>query len=216
MNIFKTDRIKEGLKAVSTARLTEGLKSLTDPLKNLANNAKTALARRDTQTKNLEVVEIFPRIYWMAFPRPEKIKEISEGLQAKFNGKYFIWNVSEYQYDKESFNNQVADYTFVGYPCPPFQEIMKICKSILEFLNKDQESVAIIHCQSTKCRSAVVTSCLLSLLKVVNHPMEALTYFCNRLKLDDTSFLYPSQHQILKNFANVMDKITVFFRVFES
>jgi len=77
-------------------------------LKNLANNAKTALARRDTQNKNLEIIEIFPRIYWMAFPRPEKIKEISEGLHTKFNGKYFIWNVSEYQYEKEPFNNQVG------------------------------------------------------------------------------------------------------------
>lgn len=197
MNFFKSDRFKEGLK------------SIADPIKNLANNAKTALAnRRESKDKaSLDLVPIYPRIYWMIYPRPEKIKELSEGLNMKFKDKYNVWNFSEYKYDTTPFNNQVHEYIFVGYPCPPFLDIMKACKSILEWLNKDQENVAVIHCQTTKCRSAVITSCLLSLLKVENHPMEALTYFCNKLRIDDTSFLYPSQHLILKNFANVMDKV---------
>jgi len=74
---------------------------------------------------------------------------------------------------------KVAEFSFVGYPCPPFQYILLICKSILEWLTNDKDNVAIIHCQNTIGRSAIVISCLLSLLKVVNHPMEALTYFCN-------------------------------------
>jgi protein-tyrosine phosphatase len=74
---------------------------------------------------------------------------------------------------------QVAEFTFPGYPCPPMQYLLMICKSILEWLSNDKNNVAFIHCQSNKGRSAVVIACLLTLLKVVNHPMEALTYFCN-------------------------------------
>jgi hypothetical protein len=56
-------------------------------------------------------------------------------------------------------------------------------------------------------------------LKQVNHPMEALTYFCGvfldlipkskKLKLNDSSFLFPSQSQYLKHFANLMDDVKV-------
>ena len=54
-----------------------------------------------------------------------------------------------------------------------------ICKNIIEWLAADKQNVAIIHCQQTKGRSALIISCLLSVMKIVNHPLEALTYFCN-------------------------------------
>jgi hypothetical protein len=76
-------------------------------LKNLANNAKTALARRESKDKALDLIPIYPRIYWMIYPRPEKIKELSEGLNMKFKDKYNVWNFSEYKYDTTPFNNQV-------------------------------------------------------------------------------------------------------------
>jgi protein-tyrosine phosphatase len=73
----------------------------------------------------------------------------------------------------------VAEYLFVGYPCPPMLNILMIVKSIIEWLANDKNHIALIHCQSTKGRSAIIIACLLTVLKQVNHPMEALTYFCN-------------------------------------
>jgi hypothetical protein len=84
-----------------------------------------------------------------------------------------------------------------------------ICKSILEWLRNDKNNVAFIHCHGSGGRSALIIACLLTLLKVVNHPMEALTYFCNKLHLKDSAFLFPTQHLYIRNFANMLDDIKV-------
>ena len=48
----------------------------------------------------------------MIFPRPEKVKSLSEEIKEKFKGKHYIWNVSEYQYETEPFDNQVSNQIF--------------------------------------------------------------------------------------------------------
>lgn len=53
------------------------------------------------------MVQLHHRIYWMNFPKPERVKELGEALNARYKEKYFIWNVSEYTYDSAPFNNQV-------------------------------------------------------------------------------------------------------------
>jgi hypothetical protein len=72
----------------------------------------------------------------------------------------------------------VAEYSFVGYPCPQFEYICMIIKGIAEWLNADKHNVAIIHCSNTKARSGLILACLLSVLKIVSHPAEGLAYFC--------------------------------------
>jgi len=212
MNLFNKDIFKKDIfskEIFKKDKLKDGIKSLTNPLVSLANNAKTMLNyKEESKNRISDFIFIYPRIFWMTFPTKEKIKELGECLNLQFRKNYYyIWNVGEQRYDTSVFNNQVAEFSFVGYPCPPFQYTLLICKSILEWLNSDKDNVAIIHCQSTIGRSAIVISCLLSLLKVVNHPMEALTYFCNKLQINDDSFLLPSQKLCIRNFANLMDDI---------
>ncbi len=162
-------------------------------INSIATNAKSILIPGEEKKKVIsDFIFIAPKIFWMTYPSKEKIKCLSDTLNLQFtNNKYYIWNISEERYDTSFFNNQVynniqtlkqlkvAEFSFAGYPCPPLQYILVICKSILEWLSNDRDNVAIIHCQNTMGRSAVIISCLLSLLKIVNHPMEALTYFCN-------------------------------------
>ncbi len=73
----------------------------------MANNAKSVLVRKGVQDQSSNIIEIFPRIYWMQFPRAEIINEMAHDVKNAFKGKHFIWNVSEYQYDREPFDNQV-------------------------------------------------------------------------------------------------------------
>ena len=76
------------------------------------------------------------------------------------------------------FFKKVAEHCTIGYPCQTLDQIFIICKSIISWLNSDQSNIALIHCQESKGRSALIISCLLCLLKRFNHPAEALTYFC--------------------------------------
>jgi len=146
----------------------------------------------------------------MVYPTKEKIQEISDSLNTQFNkNHYFIWNLSEYKYNAKFFRDQVIEFEFPGYPCPPMQYIFMICKSVLEWLRSDKNNVAFLHCHGSGGRSALIIACLLTLLKVVNHPMEALTYFCNKLHLKDSAFLFPTQHLYIRNFANMLDDIKV-------
>ena len=66
----------------------------------------------------------------------------------------------------------------VGLPCPTLNHIFIICKSILSWLKTEKNNIAIIHCQKSRGRSALIISCLLCLKKHYNHPGEALTHFC--------------------------------------
>jgi len=182
-------------------------KSITDPFKGIVN---ALLPREEPKNELSDFIFIYPRIFWMVYPTKEKIQEISDSLNTQFNkNHYFIWNLSEYKYNAKFFRDQVIEFEFPGYPCPPMQYIFMICKSVLEWLRSDKNNVAFLHCHGSGGRSALIIACLLTLLKVVNHPMEALTYFCNKLHLKDSAFLFPTQHLYIRNFANMLDDIKV-------
>jgi len=182
-------------------------KSITDPFKGIVN---ALLPREEPKNELSDFIFIYPRIFWMVYPTKEKIQEISDSLNTQFNkNHYFIWNLSEYKYNTKFFRDQVIEFEFPGYPCPPMQYIFMICKSVLEWLRSDKNNVAFLHCHGSGGRSALIIACLLTLLKVVNHPMEALTYFCNKLHLKDSAFLFPTQHLYIRNFANMLDDIKV-------
>eukprot|EP01016_Furgasonia_blochmanni_P006113 TRINITY_DN12438_c0_g1_i15.p1 TRINITY_DN12438_c0_g1~~TRINITY_DN12438_c0_g1_i15.p1 ORF type:complete len:284 (-),score=46.56 TRINITY_DN12438_c0_g1_i15:67-918(-) len=92
----------------------------------------------------------------------------------------------------------------VGYPCLPLALMLSICKSIISWLENDPNNVAVIHCQQTKGRSALIVSCLLCVYKVFTHPSEALIHFCKKTHTDENKIFFPSQHLYMKYFANLL------------
>lgn len=87
--------------------------------------------------------------------------------------------MSEYPYDTKLFNEQVMDYISTGYPNPPLSELFMICKQIIQWLDSDPKNVAIVHCQKSKSRSALIFSCVLFDMGVYPHPCAALTDVCS-------------------------------------
>lgn len=128
----------------------------------------------------------------MDFPNKDIMAPLASHLNETFGTKYKIWNVSEYKYSADPFNKQVVECIFQGCPNPPLQEILLICKSIASWLSSQPKNVAIVHCQHSRGRSALIISCLLCFLKVFNHPGECLTFFCKKTKIRDDSILFPS------------------------
>ena len=74
-----------------------------------ANSAKSILTSSDDPNNHIsDLVFVYPRIFWMTYPSPEKIKGLSNTLNAQFkNNNYYVWNVGEQKYDTSLFNNQV-------------------------------------------------------------------------------------------------------------
>ena len=50
------------------------------------------------------------------------------------------------KYENIFFNNQVAEHNFPGYPTPKLASIFIICKSIMSWLDNDDNNIAIINC----------------------------------------------------------------------
>ena len=91
---------------------------------------------------------------------------------------YKIWNVSEYSYSPTYFNNNIMEYIKPAYPNPSLLELFLICKEIRGWLDLNKRNIAVIHCQKSRTRSALVLSCLLYDKGIHQHPCSALTQVC--------------------------------------
>lgn len=95
--------------------------------------------------------------------------------------KFFIYSFN-FHYSDDLYTTykkkKVAEHIVVGYPSPTLNQIFFISKAILSWLNSDKDNIALVHCQESKGRSAVLLSCLMCLMRKYNNPVEALTYFC--------------------------------------
>ena len=49
--------------------------------------------------KKLKKVKIIPQLYYMSFPKQDQIPKLAQHMNQKFKGYYFIWNLSEFNYD---------------------------------------------------------------------------------------------------------------------
>ena len=82
----------------------------------------------------------------MLYPEEDLIAKYSKLLNKELKDKYRVWNISEYSYKTDQFNDQVYEYVHVGYPNPPLLEIFLICKEINTWLQAEDVNVAIVHC----------------------------------------------------------------------
>ncbi|CAD8150958.1 unnamed protein product [Paramecium octaurelia] len=99
----------------------------------------------------------------MPFPKQEYIVQVSQYLNRKYGHHYYIWNLSEHDYTRELFQNQVSMHSYIGFACPPLYELLLICKCILEWI-QHEGNIAIVHCQQNKGRSAMLLSIFWSLV----------------------------------------------------
>lgn len=118
------------------------------------------------------LAEITPRIYHMPFPDEDLAPRYSKLLNKEYDDKYRIWNVSEYSYKSDCFNDQVAHFVHVGYPNPPLLELVLICKEINSWLDAETGNIAILHCQKSSIRSCLLFGCLLFMRGEAANPSE--------------------------------------------
>jgi len=156
-----------------------------------------------------DMVELYPRLFSIPFPQKNVIKEMGAKLGGQYGFYYMIWNISEYTYNNEKFDNQVREHCFRGYPNPPLKSIFIICHEVKNWLHSDINHIALIQCQGTMNRSALIIRCFLNIINVFNHPGEALTDFCSKIGKNEEDILFPSQRIYQAYFANIVDNISL-------
>ena len=93
-----------------------------------------------------------------------------------------MFNLSEQSYPATTLDCAVHAYVFNGYPHPSLVDLLQIVLHVLSFVSENNTHQAVLHCQSSRGRSAMVLCCLLSFLQVVNHPYEALDLLARQLR----------------------------------
>jgi len=96
------------------------------------------------------VLKFDNRLVVIPFPSFDKLELLANYLNSAYFRNYMIFNFSEYTYSSRLFLNQVVDYCFPGYSCPPLEAAFMATKEIESWLKSDDKNVVVIHCQHTK------------------------------------------------------------------
>lgn len=160
-----------------------------DDLKNSIMEQKVLMQMYHPTTSSDILANICEQVYHMPFPEESMRQKYGEILKKDYSVNYRIWNVSEFSYDYRCFNDQVCEFVSVGYPNPPLIDIFMVCKEIDAWVSSNPANVAIVHCQKSKSRSALILCCYLYYQGLCDHPAEALLDVCKKIRIPESQVL---------------------------
>ena len=167
----------KAIKETTNSALEEtkvGFKKSTEAISTMYAETKLTFKQNHPSICADFLVEIIPGLYQMPFPDEDLAPRYSKLLNKEYETKYRIWNVSEYSYKTELFNDQVNHYVHVGYPNPPLLEIVLICKEMSNWLEASSENIVVLHCQKSSVRSCLIVGCFLFLKGEALNPSEKM------------------------------------------
>ena len=141
--------------------------------------------RLRTDEFNLDLTYITPRILAMSLPGTtfiqkmyrNNISEVGEYLNTKHTNKYRVYNLTGIEYNAEPLNNNVLTYSWEDHHSPTLHLLFKICQNMHQFLQEDEENVAVIHCNAGKGRTGTLICCYLLFCKFADTAQNAITYY---------------------------------------
>ena len=121
------------------------------------------------------------------------VTKVANALKSKHGEHFMVWNLSERSYDYDLFDNQVLEFKFPGYPCPPLNILIELIKSLRSWLSADPTNVAVVHCATGHVRTATVVACYLAFSGAYPSVDDALAHYYNVMKLEAAAVTIPSQ-----------------------
>ena len=157
-----------------------------------------------------KIIKIDNQLTLIPFPSSERIDVLLDYLKTG-NPNYLIFNLSEHLYNSRIFNDQVVNYSFPGYPCPPLEATFLLLNQIDAWLISDQNNFAIVNCQANRLRSLMLAAEYLCYCKL-SYPntKEALEALNTINGVKENIKLVPSQIRYLGYFDSVFNGTIVF------
>jgi C2 domain of PTEN tumour-suppressor protein/Polymorphic toxin system, DSP-PTPase phosphatase len=147
----------------------------------------------------------------MGFPSDELtsngrlIDHVSDYLQREHKSQFMVVNLSEKQYDYSKFDDNVLEFCYPGYPSPPLNTLLNMCKTMDAWLAADSSNVLVIHCQTGKGRTASCAAAYLTWSRKFNNTAMALQHVAFEMRCKIDELVVPTQKRYLEYAQFMID-----------
>jgi len=136
---------------------------------------------------NLDLCYITKRIISMSVPSEGResmyrnpIDKVVAFFEKMHKDKYMVYDLCEERtYDYSKFHGRVQPFKFTDHSVPTITKMLKFCKSVEEWMNKDPENVIAVHCKGGKGRTGTMVCAWLLYCYRNCGAQEAIDYFAN-------------------------------------
>nr|XP_047124178.1 phosphatidylinositol 3,4,5-trisphosphate 3-phosphatase and dual-specificity protein phosphatase PTEN [Hydra vulgaris] len=114
---------------------------------------------------------------------------------------------SEKYYEPEKFSSRVSVFGFKDHCAPPFELIEQSCVDMDNWLTKDVENVAIVHCKDGKGRTGTMICAYLLYKGFYDNAKDAMDYYAVSRTENKKGVTIPSQKRYIEYFSYYLKHI---------